>query len=329
VIAAVCCGLADSFRLLLVWRVIHGLAASSTVVVRSVVRDLYAGRRMARVMSLTFVVFLMIPVIAPSLGQLVLMVAPWRSIFLIFGAFGAAVWLWALMRLPETLHPEYRLTLTVRHMVGAVRLVLGNRTSICYTLASTVMFGSVLAYIGMVEQIYAEAFHRANLMPSMFALCAILMGVASYSNSRIVERIGMRPISHAAVVVFIATTLTHLVVAALGWEQIWTFVALQSVTMACVSLALSNFGAMAMEPMAAIAGIGASLQGFLSTFGSAVVGAVIGHEFRGSTTPLAAGALACGCAGLVFVLLAEKGRLFHPHPAGTAVAAGTRWSGAR
>jgi MFS transporter, DHA1 family, multidrug resistance protein len=132
-------------------------------------------------------------------------------------------------------------------------------------------------------------------------------------NSRIVERLGMRLISHTALLAFIAVTGVHVVVAALGWEQIWTFVVLQALTMGCFSLSVSNFGAMAMEPMGSVAGIAASLQGFISTFSGALVGAFIGRQFNGTTMPLAAGAMCCGIASLGFVLLAEKGRLFRAH----------------
>jgi DHA1 family bicyclomycin/chloramphenicol resistance-like MFS transporter len=312
-LAAVLCALTDSFEALLGWRLLHGLAAASVVVTRSVIRDLYSGRPMARVMSLTFVVFLMVPIIAPSLGQLILLLAPWRYIFIVFGVFGTMVGTWALLRLPETLHPEFRLTLTGKHIVAALGLVLGNRTSLYYSLAATVMFGSLLAYVGMVQQIFAEVFHRASLMPTMFALCAVFMGLASLLNSRIVERVGMRRISHAALLVYIAVTLMHVLVAALGVEQLWTFVALQSATMACFSLAVSNFGAMAMEPLGAIAGVGASVQGFITTIGGALVGAAIGRKFNDSTLPLAGGALGSGLLSLLCVLLAEQGRLFRPH----------------
>jgi MFS transporter, DHA1 family, multidrug resistance protein len=313
VLAALLCGLSTSFHALLGWRFVHGLAAASVTVTRSVVRDLYSGRHMARVMSLTFVVFLTVPILAPSIGQLILMVAPWRYIFIVCGGFASIVWLWALLRLPETLHPEYRLTLTRSHIAGAVKLVLANRTSLCYTLAMSLMFGSVIAYVGMVQQIFADVFHRAGLMPSMFALCAAFMGVAAFLNSRIVERLGMRVISHTALLVFIGVTALHVVIAAVGREQLWTFVALQSLTMASFSLSVSNFGAMAMEPVGSVAGIGASLQGFVSTFAAAIVGAAIGRQFNGTTVPLAAGALGCGLVSLIFVLLAEKGRLFRRH----------------
>src|SRR6202044_2689016 len=163
-------------------------------------------------------------------------------IFIVFGIFAACVWAWALARLPETLHPEYRLTLTRAHIAGAVRLVLFNRSSLFYTFAMTVMFGGIMAYVGMVQQIFGEVFHRASLMPTMFALCATTMGAAAFLNSRIVERLGMRLISHSALLVFIGVTLLHVLIAALGREQLWTFVVLQAVTMASFSLSVSNFG---------------------------------------------------------------------------------------
>jgi MFS transporter, DHA1 family, multidrug resistance protein len=313
VLAALLAGLAGSFPALLVWRFIHGLAAASVVVTRSVIRDLYSGRQMARVMSLTFMVFLTVPILAPSLGQLILMVAPWRYIFIVCGVFAAIVWTWAAIRLPETLHPEYRLPLNRSHIAGAIRLVVSSRASLWYTLAMSVMFAGIMAYVGMVQQIFGEVFHRANLMPTMFALCATTMGIAAFLNSRIVERLGMRRISHTALLTYLAISALHVGVAALGLENLWIFVAFQSATMACFALSISNFGAMAMEPVASVAGIGASLQGFASTLIGALIGALIGRQFNGTTVPLAAGSLACGLASLLFVLMAENGRLFRAH----------------
>jgi MFS transporter, DHA1 family, multidrug resistance protein len=313
VVAALLSGLAGSFHTLLAWRFVHGTAAASVVVARSVIRDLYSGRHMARVMSLTFMVFLTVPILAPSLGQLILWMAPWRYIFIVCGIFAAFVCAWAMLRLPETLHPEFRLTLNRSHIVNAVRLVAFNRGSLCYTLAMTVMFGGIMAYVGMVQQIFGEVFHRPNLMPTMFALCATSMGVAAFLNSRIVERLGMRRISHTALLTYLVITGLHTVIVATGAEQLWTFVAFQSATMACFALSISNFGAMAMDPVASVAGIGASLQGFVSTLGGALVGALIGRQFNGTLLPLAAGSLCCGLASLLFVLFAEKGRLFRGH----------------
>jgi len=315
--AALSCGLSGSFAALLAWRCVHGVSAASMTVVRSTVRDLYSGRQMARVMSLTFMVFLTVPILAPSVGQLILALGSWRSIFIVCSVFASLVWVWARLRLPETLHPEYRLTLRPIQIAVAARLVLCDRTSIYYTLAGAMLFGAIIAYVAMVQQIFADTFQRAALMPLMFALCAALMGIAAFCNSRWVERLGMRRISHTALLVFIGVTALHLAVAALGWERMWTFVALQAATMGAFALSVSNFGAMAMEPVGSIAGIGASLQGCISTGTAALVGAAIGRLYQGSTVPLAGGTLCCGLAALVFVLAAERGRLFRRHHAGT------------
>jgi len=322
-LAAMLCSLTSDFSTLLLWRLLHGLAAASVVVTRSVVRDLYAGRTMARVMSLTFVVFLMVPIIAPSLGQLILLLAPWRFVFLVFAIFGASVGVWALLRLPETLHPEYRLTLTPSRIWRSTVTVLGNRSSLFYSFAITVLFGSLIAYVGMVQQIFADVFHRPTWMPTMFALCAGFMGLASLLNSRIVERLGMRRISHTALLAYIGVGALHLLIALLRLEPLWVFVMLQAVTMGCFSLAASNFGAMALEPLGAVAGIAASLQGCITTFGGGLVGAAIGRAFNGTTVPLAAGALLSGLLSLAFVLTAERGRLFRPQHAGESCAPGT------
>jgi DHA1 family bicyclomycin/chloramphenicol resistance-like MFS transporter len=321
-IAALLVGLSEDFTGLLVWRFVHGVAAASVVVSRSVIRDRYDGRQMARVMSLTFIVFLMVPVIAPSIGQVILLIAPWRYLFVVFSVFAGVVWAWVYLRLPETLHPEYRMTLTVAHVVQATRVVVGDPTSRYYTLAMTMTFAAIIAYVGMVQQIFSDVFHRASLMPVVFALCAASMGVTSFINSKIVERVGMRVMSQYGLLIFIAVTLVHVLVAALGYENMLTFFVLQSLSLACVGVMGANFGAMAMEKMGSVAGIAASLQGCVSTVGAALIGALIGRQFNGSTLPLAVGSAVCGVVTLVFVLLVERGRLFQPHHATDAVNVG-------
>jgi DHA1 family bicyclomycin/chloramphenicol resistance-like MFS transporter len=313
VVAALLAGFSNSFMGLLGWRFVHGVAAASVVVARSVIRDLYDGRQMARVMSLTFIVFIMVPIVAPSIGQLILIFATWRYLFVLFGVFALTVWLWVWLRLPETLHPEYRMTLNVQHVMQALKLVASNRASLFYTLSVTMTFGSILAYVGMVQQIFSDVFQRPRLMPIMFALCAAAMGVASFINSRIVERIGMRVVSQVGLLIFIGITSVHVLIAAMGLESLASFVFLQAITMGCVGLMAANFGTMAMEAMGPVAGIAASLQGFVSTTGAALVAALIGRQFNGSTLPLAIGACACGVSAMVFVLSAEQGRLFRPH----------------
>ncbi len=313
VLAALLAGYSNSFTGLLGWRYVHGLAAACVVVSRSVIRDLYSGRQMARIMSLTFIVFIMVPIMAPTIGQGILQLAPWRYLFVLFSVYGATVWTWVLLRLPETLHPEYRLTLTVTHMAQSARRVVNDRASVFYTLSVAVIFGSMIGYIGMVQQIFAGVFHRPGLMPTMFAVCAGSMGVTSFINSRIVERIGMRRVSQTGLLLFITLSSTHALIAALGMETLTTFVMLQAATMSCMGLMVANFGTMAMESMASVAGIAASFQGFVSTTGGALVGALIGRQFNNSTVPLATGAALCGLLAFSFVMIAERGRLFRPH----------------
>jgi DHA1 family bicyclomycin/chloramphenicol resistance-like MFS transporter len=313
--AAALSALAQHETPMLLFRFAHGAAAASAVVCRSVVRDLYSGRQMARVMSLTFIVFLIVPVLAPSIGQLILLWLPWRWTFGCCALAGALMMVWAALRLPETLHPEYRLTITAGHVLHSARVVLTDPVSIFHTLAMTLMFGWLIAYVGSVQQIFAVVFHRPELMPAMFALCASSMGLTSWLNSRLVERLGMRRIGHAALLLFIAVALLHTILASLGIENMASFVIFQSLSMACLGLASGNFGTMAMEPLAAIAGIGAALQGFISSVGAAIIGALIGAQFSGTTTPLATGALLVGLLALLMVLIAERGRLFRPHHA--------------
>ncbi len=314
-IAALLAALSNSFHSLLMWRFIHGVAAASMVISRSVVRDLYEGRQMARVMSLSSIVFIMIPIIAPTIGQLVLLVAPWRFLFVMFSIFAMAVWTWVVLRLPETLHPEYRRTLSVVHIGQAFRQVLGNRASMCYTFGVTMIFGSIIAYVGMVQQIFAEVFHRPSAMPTMFALCAASIGIASFTNSKIVIRLGMRVVSQTGLLLYLVIACIHLVVAILGMDSLITFVLLQALLMNCMGLMIGNFNTMAMEPMGSVAGVAASLQGGIASACGALVGAFIGYFFNGTTIPLTIGAICCGVLTLGLVLIAENGKLFRAHHA--------------
>jgi DHA1 family bicyclomycin/chloramphenicol resistance-like MFS transporter len=306
---------ATSLELLLAARAAQGFAVAATsVVTRSIVRDRHSGSAMARVMSTIFLVFLIVPTLAPSVGQALLLVVSWRGIFGFLALVGTGVALWVALRLPETLRPEHRRPLSAAHLWQAAVFVLTEPTSILYTLAMAAMFGSLLAYVSTVPQIFVGAFHAPQLMPAIFAVCAGTMGAASYLNSRIVERVGMHRVSHAALVVFIVITAIHAAVSSHGTEGLLTFALLQSLTMACFGLAVSNFGAIAMQPMGAVAGSAASIQGVLSTIGGAAVGALIGQQWSGSVFFLPAGALCCGVAALACLLIAEKARLFQRRP---------------
>ena len=322
VLAALLCGLTGSFHALLFWRFVHGTAAASVTVSRSVVRDLYSGRHLARVMSLTFVVFLMVPVVAPSMGQLILLLAPWRYIFIACGAFASLVWVWALARLPETLHPEYRMTLTRSHIAGAVRLVLGNRLSLCYTLAMT---RDVRLDHGLCRHGAADFRRRVSPRQPDARHVRAVRGVHGHGRtSELAHRGALGDAPHFACR---SAGVHRRDGAARGRCRAGAGAVVDlrgaaggdhGVHQPCRPRTSAPWR---WSPVGSVAGIGASLQGFMSTFTAALVGAVIGRLFSGSTLPLAAGALCCGLTSLLFVLLAEKGRLFRGHHApGSALA---------
>ena len=307
--------LAKTFTLLIVVRVLQGITAStSRVLVASIVRDCYQGRQMARVISLSFTVFLMVPILAPSIGHLILIsTGTWRAIFHCLAGFGALVLVVVALRLRETLHPEYRRRISPAGIGGAVLLVLRTRSAIGYTLGGMLSYASMVGLITSIQQIFGDRFHALDVFPIAFAGMAGAMGVASFLNARIVGRLGARRVSHAALVGFVASAVLHLGVAHAGYDRMPVFIAIQAATMFCVALLGANFNAMAMEEMGAIAGTASSVQGTISTGLGAVIGAAIGQSYDGTTVPLFACFTLAGFAMLAIVLWTERGRLFRPH----------------
>ena len=321
VLFSILAAFAPSFELLIAARVGTGLgAAALRVLAVSIVRDRYSGRTMARVMSLSFLVFLGVPILAPALGQLILTVAPWPWIFGVLAVAGSAFMLWAALRLPETLHVEHRMPIKVGRISAAFREAVTHRVSIGYTLAMTAISGTLFGFINSSQQIFFDVFKAPQLFTAVFAGIAAGIAVASLLNARLVERLGSRLISHTALLAFIACGGVHLAVTATGQETIWTFAILQGLTMFFFGLIAGNFGAMAMEPMGHIAGTASSAQGFISTIGGSLLGFLIGQQFNGSVTPMALGITVLGVAALGFVLLAERGRLFTARNASVATA---------
>ncbi len=306
---------APNFTVLLLARMAQGMATASTrVLVSSIVRDNYVGRHMARVMSMTFIVFLGVPILAPSIGDLILhFVGPWQMIFVLLAVYGALVAIWVWFKLPETLALEDRRQMSVASITAAFALVLRDRYSLGYTLALTGLFGALIGFINSSQQIFADALHAPERFTLVFALAASGMGLGSYFNARIVERLGSRLVSHTALLCFIAVTAAHLLYVTLYTESVTSFTVFQTITMTCFALSTSNFGAMAMERVGHIAGSAASVQGFISTLGGGVlIGLLISQQFNGSVFPIVAGFLIVGIAALAIVLWTEEGHLFRP-----------------
>jgi len=305
---------AQSFEWLILSRIGMGLGSAATrVLAVSIVRDRYSGRTMARVMSLSFLVFLGVPILAPTVGQLIMLVAPWRWIFGFFALFGGSFLIWAALRLPETLHPEDRMPIKVKRIAGAFGQALTSRIGMGYTLAMTAISGALFAFINSSQQIFFDVFKSPGLFTTVFAMVAGGIALASVLNSRLVEKLGSRLIAHTALMGFIAFSLLHAVIAYMGHDSLWMFAVLQACKMFCFGFIAGNFGSMAMEPMGHIAGTAASAQGFISTIGGALLGFWIGQHFDGTTVPMTVGFAALGLAALLLVLAAEKGRLFKAH----------------
>ena len=300
-----------TFEMLLAARVLMGIGAAATrVLAVSVVRDCYSGRDMARVMSLAFIVFLAVPILAPSIGQAIMLFGPWRWVFGGLGVFGTGVLLWTAMRLPETLHPSDRLPFSPARVAGAFRLTLTNRIAVGYMLAMALVLGSLFGFINSAQQIFAETLSAPKLFTTVFAFIAGFMALSSFLNARIVGRLGPRRVSHLALCGFIAVSAIHAVVAVTGHETLVSFAVLQAGVMFCFGLVVSNFGSLAMEPLGHVAGTASSVQGFVTTTGSALLGFFIGQHFDGTTVPLSIGFILCGLLALGVVLVAERGRLF-------------------
>lgn len=300
-----------SFALLIAARVLGGIAtAACRVLAVSIVRDRFMGAEMARVMSLATIVFLAAPVLAPAVGQLVLLVAPWRWIFVVLAGFGAVLLAWAMLRLPETLAPERRLPLSAARIAIGFRTVLGHRVAIGYTLGSTLLQGALFGFIVSIQQVLEITFGAPGLLSPVFAAVAGTMALAAFLNSRIVVGLGPRYVSHRAVVAYIAIAGAHLVLSLSGQETLLSFVVLQAAMMGCFALAGANFGALAMEPMGKLAGTASSVQGVIQSVGGALIGTGIGQAYDGTTVPLYAGATICAVAALAIVAFADRGRLF-------------------
>ena len=301
-------GLAGSFVLLLVARTLHGVAAAgSRVLVIAVVRDRFQGSAMAQVMSTAMIIFMIAPILAPGLGQLLLQVGSWRWIFLALAIYALALAVWGALRLPETMAAEHRRPLSARHFGAAVKETLTNRASFGNTLAMTLTFGALLGFINSIQQVIFDVFREPELIGIAFACIAGPMVLSSWLNSRLVMRFGSRRLLLSALAAFTAVALLHLVLALGVGETIWSFVALQALTMACFGLVGANAGALAMEPLGHVAGTASALQGLLSTVGAALIGLVIGQLFDGSTVPLIAGFVLCGALALLIAIWANAG----------------------
>lgn len=304
---------ATSFEMLIGIRAVQGFFGAAIVALPpAIIRDRVGGDKMAKMMSLIFVIFLMVPAIAPGIGELILLVADWRAIFAAMALQGIVIGAWVYFRLPESLSEENRQSIEIPVIARNMGKALSVPSVVGYIFGSTLVFGALFGFINSAQQLISEAFDAGDKFPIVFGICAGSMAVASWSNSRIVERFGARRVSHTALFLFIAVSSVQVWFAFQPNESLWEFVPLMAINMMLLGFIGSNFGAIAMNPFFSIAGAASSAHGFVRMTMAAVIGAVIGQAFDGTARPLAIALLASGIACLLLVLFSEKGKLFGP-----------------
>lgn len=311
VVAAAVATIAPTFETLLVLRFIQGIGAASTrVVAQSVIRDTFDGRVMAEVMSLIFMVFMVVPVFAPAVGQALLFSGHWELIFLFMAALAAAIQIWCFFRLDETLDPAKRRPLRPAVIAEGFRLVFTNRSAFFYGISSMFVMGGLFGFLSTAQQIYVDIYGLGAYFPVAFGFVATMMALSSFLNAKIVGAIGMRRVAHAALIGFTVLSFIWFLLAYAGLLPFAAFLAVFTVIMFTFGLLGANATTLAMEPLGAVAGTASSVFGFLQTAGGAAIGAMIGYVYDGTVVPVAGGFFTLGLIAVVCVLIAEKGRLF-------------------
>ena len=316
IVLSVLSALAPTYDALIAVRAAQGFFAAGIVALPpAIIRDRVGGDKMARMMSLIFVIFLMVPAVAPTIGEGILQLGSWRAIFGFMAVLGVVMGFWVSIRLPESLTEENRQAIVPRTIAANMTRALTEPSVAGYVIGSALVFGALFGFINSSQQLITETFGAGEIFPLIFGICAGSMALASWSNSRIVERFGARRVSHAAMFAFIAVSAAQVMFAFQPEEQLWHFVPLMAINMALLGFIGSNFGAIAMNPFFAIAGAASSAHGFVRMTTAALLGGAIGYAYDGTARPLALALLASGLACLVLVLWSEKGKLFGPSDA--------------
>ena len=316
IVLSILSALAPTYDALIAVRAAQGFFAAGIVALPpAIIRDRVGGDKMARMMSIIFVIFLMVPAVAPTIGEAILQVGNWRAIFGFMAVLGVAMAAWVFIRLPESLTPDNVQPILPRTIASNMTRALSTPSVAGYVIGSALVFGALFGFINSSQQLITQTFGAGDIFPMVFAICAGSMALASWSNSRIVERFGARRVSHTALFAFIIVSAAQVMFAFQPEESLWQFVPLMAINMALLGFIGSNFGAIAMNPFFAIAGAANSAHGFVRMTTAALLGGAIGYAYDGTARPLALALLASGLVCLVLVLLSEKGKLFGPSDA--------------
>ena len=299
----------NRFEVMVVGRLIQGLGTGGPrTAIIALVRDQYGGRGMARIMSVVMAIFIIVPAIAPALGQAVLLTMGWRAIFGVLMIQGIVALTWFTIRQPETLSRDDRIPFSIGRILDGVLGVCKNRLSMGYTLASGCIAGVLMSYLSSAQQIFQEVYGLGREFPIYMATLALFVGGASFLNSRIVMRFGMRVLSHRAILLFVVLMTIYLVVTYQmgGRAPLWLMMVFFAPSFFCMGILFGNLSAVAMEPLKHMAGIGAAIIGSLSNFISSCLGAIVGRCYDGSTLPLASGFVIFGLLTAIAMRWAEN-----------------------
>ncbi len=310
-IGTVLCLFAPDFRWLIVGRVIEGFgAAGPRIVSTAMVRDRQSGAAMARTMSLIMSIFILVPIVAPALGQLALLFASWRALFWGLLVIAVVLGAWTWLRQPETLPRERRASVGMGALAQAARAVVSNRVTAGYTLATGLIFGALMAYLGSAQQVFGEQYGKGAMFPLYFGVLAAAIGLASVVNARLVMRYGMRALTRLAVRFYVGLTLAFLALCVLGdgHPPLWLFMGYMFPAFFCKGILFGNFNALAMEPMGRQAGMAASIIGTATSIVSIVCGGLIGQQYDGTLLPLVIGFAAIGVSVMTVIELTEARR---------------------
>jgi DHA1 family bicyclomycin/chloramphenicol resistance-like MFS transporter len=311
ILGALVAALAPNFPVLLTARVMQGLgAAGPRIVAIAIVRDQFSGNAMARTMSMSTSVLMIVPIIAPGVGQLILFVANWRMIYALLFALGCLAFAWFALRQPETLARSMRRPFSLRRIAATAVEAVTHRVTLGYTLASSCLFGAFIGYINSTQQMFAEAYGLGTAFPLFFGALALALSLALIVNAKLVMRLGMQKLSIAA-----ATTLASLSIlfSIVAWHfgglpPLFMLMAYFLCVFFCSGILFGNFNALAMEPMGEIAGVASAVVGSLNTIVSLILGSLIGLAYNGTALPLVIGFALTGSGAVTCVLWAESGR---------------------
>jgi MFS transporter, DHA1 family, multidrug resistance protein len=286
------CLLAPNFESLLAGRVLQGIgAAGPRIVCVAMVRDRFAGAAMARIMSTVLAVFIVVPALAPAIGQALMQLAGWRSIFAILLLQGVVASFWFALRQDESLAPAHRLPLSLRRIGHAIIETCRSRVALGFTVAAGLVFGAFLGYLNSAQQIFQDQYHVGRWFPVYFGALALAMGLAAVFNARMVMTVGMFKLSLRAIWTIAGLSLAFTVLAIImaGHPPLWVLMLYLSMAFFGIGLLFGNFNAMAMEPLGHIAGTAAAVIASVSTLISLGLGLLIGQSFDGTVLPFCYG----------------------------------------